>query len=87
MDTELIHKPDNDNVMSNALNCKEEYQREMPCESTQILQTMFVGESDLKRKTQEVYTKDCLAQSYFNDLSYKKKVKGITFLDGLLRWK
>jgi hypothetical protein len=41
----------------------------MPCENTQILQTMFVGESDLKRKIQEAYTKDCLAQSYFNDLS------------------
>jgi hypothetical protein len=30
---------------------------------------------------------DRLAQNYFNDLHHKKKVKGITLLDGLLRWK
>ncbi len=26
-------------------------------------------------------------QSYFNDLCHKKKVRGITLLDGLLKWK
>jgi len=34
-----------------------------------------------------VYVKDCLVQNYFKDLRHKKKVKGFTFLDGLLRWK
>ncbi len=30
---------------------------------------------------------DRLAQSYFKDLCQKKKVKGFTLLDRLLRWK
>jgi hypothetical protein len=48
---------------------------------------MFVGESDLERKIRKVYVEDRLAQSYFNDLHQKKKVKGITLLNGLLNWK
>jgi hypothetical protein len=63
----------------------EEYQREMHWESTQILQAIFIKESDLKMKIQKVYVEDCLVQSYFNDLCLNNKVKGITLLDGLLR--
>jgi hypothetical protein len=56
-------------------------------ESIQILQTMYVEESNLERKIWKAYVEDRLAQSYFNDLCQKKKVRGITLLDGLLRWK
>jgi hypothetical protein len=48
---------------------------------------MFVGESNLVRKIRDVYVENHLAQSYFNDLHQKKKVRGITILDGLLKWK
>jgi hypothetical protein len=37
MEIMLIHKPNKDNVVSDALSRKEEYQGEMPWESTQIL--------------------------------------------------
>jgi hypothetical protein len=37
MDIELIHKLGKDNVVLDVLSCKEEYQREMFWESTQIL--------------------------------------------------
>jgi hypothetical protein len=50
MDIKLIHKLSKNNIVPNALNCKEEYQREMPWESTQVLQAMFIGESDLEIK-------------------------------------
>jgi hypothetical protein len=30
---------------------------------------------------------NCLVQSYFNDLRHKKKVRGITLLGRLLKWK
>jgi hypothetical protein len=59
----------------------------MPWENTRIFQTMFVGENNLERKIWNAYVEDCLVQSYFNDLSLKKKVKRITFLNGLLKWK
>jgi len=45
---------------------------------------MFIKESDLKRKIREAYVEDHLAQSYFNDIRQKQKVRGIAFLDGLL---
>jgi hypothetical protein len=48
---------------------------------------MFIKESNLKKKIQKAYVEDCFTQSYFNDLHQKKKVKGITLLDGLLKWK
>jgi hypothetical protein len=37
MDIELIHKPNKNNVMPNALSHKEEYQGEMLWHDTQIL--------------------------------------------------
>ncbi len=87
MDIELIHKHGKNNVVPYVLNRMEEYQRGMHWESIQILRTMFVEKSDIKRKIQKAYVEDCLAQSYFNDLRQKKKVKRITILDGLLKWK
>jgi hypothetical protein len=50
MDIKLIHKPNKDNVVPDALSHKEEYQGEMLWESIQILQTMYVEESNLERK-------------------------------------
>jgi hypothetical protein len=61
MDIELIHKPGKDNVVLDVLSCKEEYQREMFWESTQILWSMFVKESDIERKIQKVYVENHLA--------------------------
>jgi hypothetical protein len=61
MDIELIHKPGKDNVVLDVLSCKEEYQREMLWESTQILRSMFVKESDIERKIQKVYVENHLA--------------------------
>jgi hypothetical protein len=40
-----------------------------------------------RKKDTKSVCEDHLAQIYFNDLHHKKKVKGITLLDGLLRWK
>jgi hypothetical protein len=51
MDIELIHKPSINNVMPHVLSCKEEYKGEMPWESIQIFQTMFVGKNNLEKKT------------------------------------
>lgn len=42
MDIELIHKPNKDNVVLDALSCKEEYQGKIPWENIQIFQIMFV---------------------------------------------
>jgi hypothetical protein len=50
MDTKLIHKLNIDNVVPDALNCKEEYQRDMHLENIQIFRTMFVRKNDLKSK-------------------------------------
>lgn len=68
MDIELIHKPNKDNVVLDALNCKEEYQGKMPWENIQIFQIMFVEESNLERKIQEAYAEDHLMQGYFKKL-------------------
>jgi hypothetical protein len=56
-------------------------------ENTQIFRAMFVKESNLEKKIRKMYVENYLVQSYFNELHQKKKVKGITFLDGLLKWK
>jgi hypothetical protein len=74
-------------VVPYALNRMEEYQREMHWESTQVFWAMFVEENDIEMKIWKAYVEDRLAQSYFNDLHKKKKVKMITLLNGLLRWK
>ncbi len=34
-----------------------------------------------------MYVEDCLTQSYFKDFHQKKKVRRITLIDKLLRWK
>jgi hypothetical protein len=59
----------------------------MPWDNTQAFQTIFVDESDLERKLKDEYVKVHLAQSYFIELRNKRKVKSITLLDGLLKWK
>ncbi len=79
MDIKLIHKLDKEDVMPNALNHKEEYQGKMLWESIQILRTMFVKESNLERKIQEVFMEDCLAQNYFNDMRQKRRWEGSHF--------
>jgi hypothetical protein len=79
MDIELIHKPGKDNVVLDALSCKEDYQGETHCESIQILQAMFVEENNLERKIQEAYVEDRLVQSYFKDLHRKKRREGSHF--------
>jgi hypothetical protein len=56
-------------------------------ESIQILWTTFVEEKNLEKNIQEMYVEDRLVQNYFNDMRHKKKVRGITLLDELLRWK
>ncbi len=73
MDIELIHKHGKDNVVLDALSCKENYQGEMHWESTQILQAMFVKENNLERKIQEAYVEDRLVQSYFKDFHRKRR--------------
>ncbi len=60
---------------------------EMPWDNTQVFQTMFVGESYLERKLKDGYVGDHLAQCYFTKLHNKRKVKSITLLNGLLKWK
>jgi hypothetical protein len=42
--------------------------------------------SNLKKKIRKVYVENCLVQSYFNDLRHKK-VRGMTLMGGLLKWK
>ncbi len=79
MDIELIHKLGKYNVVSNALSCKEKYQGEMHWEYIQILQAMFVRESNLERKIQEVYVEDRLVQSYFKNLHIKRRWEGSHF--------
>jgi hypothetical protein len=59
----------------------------MPWNNTQAFQTMFVGESDLERKLKDGYVGGHFAKSYFIELHNKRKVKIITHLDGLLKWK
>jgi hypothetical protein len=44
LDVELIHKLGHDNVVSNALNRKEEFQVEKPLTKTQTLKVIFQGE-------------------------------------------
>ncbi len=78
MDIDLNHKFGKNNVVPYVLSRKEEYQGKMHWESIQILWAMFIWESDLDRKIQKAYVEHCLAQSYFNDLRQKKKVRGIT---------
>jgi hypothetical protein len=46
---------------------------------------IFVGESNLEIK--EAYVVDPFAQHYFIELWVKRKVKGITLKDGLIKWK
>ncbi len=46
---------------------------------------IFVGESNLEIK--EAYVVDRFAQHYFIELWVKRKVKGITLEDGLIKWK
>jgi transcriptional accessory protein Tex/SPT6 len=67
MDIKFTHKLDKDNVVPYVLRHKEEYQGEMPWEKIQILRTMFVEESDRKRKIEEMYVEDHLTKNYFND--------------------
>jgi hypothetical protein len=50
MDIELIHKLGKDNVVLNALSCKDNYQGEMHWENTQIFRAIFVKENNLERK-------------------------------------
>ncbi len=61
MDIKFIYKPNKNDVVLYALNRKEEYQGEMPWESIQILRTMFIKESVIKRKIQETNVESCLA--------------------------
>ncbi len=79
MDIELIHKLGKDNVVSDALNCKEKYQGEMHWEYIQILQAMFVWENNLEKKIQEVYVEDRLVQIYFKNLHRKRRWEGSHF--------
>jgi hypothetical protein len=62
MDIKLIHKPNKYNVVPYVLNRMEEYQRKMHWKSIQILQAIFVKESDLKKKIQKVYVEDHLCK-------------------------
>jgi len=48
---------------------------------------IFVGEINLGRKTKEAYVVDPFAQHCFIELWVKRKVKGITLKDGLIKWK
>jgi hypothetical protein len=87
MDIELIHEPDKDNVVLDALNWKEKYQNERVVNVTQTLRAKFVRERNLNRRLKESYVNDRLAQLYFNELRHKRKVAGNPFKDGLLKWK
>lgn len=78
---------DKNNVVPNPLSQKEEYQGEMPLGTTQIFNAMLVGKNNLEHKIKEGYVKDHFVQHYFVELDNKKTVEGITFLDGLLKWK
>ncbi len=48
---------------------------------------IFVGESNLERKINEAYVVDPFAQHYFIELWVKRKIKGMTLKDGLIKWK
>jgi len=48
---------------------------------------MFVGESDLEKKLKDGYVGNHLPQSYFIELRNKRKLKIITLLNGVLKWK
>ncbi|KAL2630554.1 hypothetical protein R1flu_015240 [Riccia fluitans] len=68
MDVELIHKPGKNNVVPDALSRKEEY---MPS-STQVMRSMYRGETDLERRIHEGYMGDPTAQSYLEKLRKAK---------------
>jgi hypothetical protein len=87
MDIKLIHEPDKNNVVLDALSRKEDYQNERIVNVTQALRAKFVGESDLDRRLRESYVNDRLAQHYFNELRQKHKLRGNPFKDRLLKWK
>jgi hypothetical protein len=56
----------------------------MPLRTAQILNAMLVSKSNFEHKIKG-YLKDHFVQHYFVKLDNKKKVEGITFLDGLLK--
>ena len=84
MNVDLIHKPGSDNVVSDALSRREEFQA---MSTIQALRLIYKGEGNLQRKIREGYLKDPEAQRLLGDLPKGKVLKEVKLVDGLLKYK
>ncbi len=71
------YKPNQDNVVVDALSCKMKYWKEMSCRTTQILYTIYIREGSLEYMIKEGYMKDHLAKYYLYEIQCIGKIKGM----------
>ena len=84
MNVDLIHKPDHDNMVLDALSRQEEFHA---MNTPQALRLMYKGEGNLQQKIREGYLKDSKAQRLLGELHKGKALKEIKLVDGLLKYK
>ena len=84
MNVDLIHKPDRDELVPDALNRKEEFHI---ISTTQVLRLIYKGKENLERKIREGYMKDLKAQRLLGELRQGKRLRDIKLANGLLKYK